>query len=80
MAAAIFSLNRVRVTVNKAKLEQIADILGVPKAHRDRIIKEGVLITTSPPAAGSTARAARATTARPSTARSTASRTTRQRK
>ncbi len=76
---AAFSLNRVRVTVNREKLEQIADILRVPKAHRDRIIKDGVVITGSTPAAGSATRPARAASARPSTASRTSSRTTRRR-
>jgi hypothetical protein len=42
------------VRVTKEKLEQIADILGVPAADRDRIIKDGVVITGSAPAADST--------------------------
>jgi hypothetical protein len=73
----VFSLTRVRVTVSREKLEQIADILGVPKAHRDRIIKDGVVITVPTSAADSTTQSARATTARSSATRSTASRTTR---
>lgn len=51
----VFSLTRVRVNVSKEKLEQIADILEVPEADRDRIIKDGVVITGPTPAADSTA-------------------------
>jgi hypothetical protein len=51
----VFNLTRVRVSVTKEKLEQIADILGVPQADRDRILQDGIVITTPTPAADSTA-------------------------
>jgi hypothetical protein len=81
MGGAVYSLKRVSVTLDKNKLEQIADILGiVKKADRDSIIKDGVVISASTSAAPSTAQSARATTTRASTGRSTASRAKRPRK
>jgi hypothetical protein len=73
-----FSLVRVRVTVDRQTLQRIADILGVPKVHRDRILRDGLVITVADrPASGESAARA-ATTGRKS--RSTTARTTRGRK
>jgi hypothetical protein len=82
MGCEVFSLKRVRVsvTVDRKILEEIADKLGIAKADRASIINEGILITASTSAAGSTTRSARATTPRSSTASSTASRAKRPRK
>jgi hypothetical protein len=82
MGSRVSSLKRVvSVTVDKKTLEDIANLLRiVRKADRDSIINEGIVITASTAAAGSTARSARATTTRSSTASSTASRAKRPRK
>ena len=86
---AAFTLNKVRVTVDTRKLEQICQILGVSPAQKARIIKDGVVLRAPSGASGGAAkRPARSTTARStaasrsggsSTGRSTA-RTPRRRK
>jgi hypothetical protein len=78
----IFSLVRARVTVSRETLEKIIGILNVPtKAHRDNMLRDGVLIVKAPsPPGGGGPRPARARSSRSSTeggASSTRSRTSR---
>jgi hypothetical protein len=47
--SAVFSLNRVRMTVNKETLEKIADLLNIPEAHRKRILTNGLVISAPAP-------------------------------
>jgi len=84
----LFSLNQVRVSVSRDTLEKIADLLKVPKTHRDRILKGGLFIAPPAAAGGSAPAPSRAQGGRSSAASRTASgaaarstsRTTRRRK
>ncbi|HTZ37084.1 MAG TPA: hypothetical protein VMB84_13725 [Stellaceae bacterium] len=66
--AAAFNLNRLRVTVDQDKLNKIADILEVSKLERAAIMKDGLVIATSPSASASAKKTTRAATTRSSPA------------
>ena len=82
MGGMVYTLKRVvSVTVDKRKLEEIADMLGIRrKADRDSIINDGILIAPSPAADANSPQSGSATSTAASVQRKTASRAKRPRR